>query len=92
MVFLVCNGTTVIKVEAPTLDSAYQQAVPTLLVTEYAKQHGNMIGVLEPESQEDWKELVRRMTVSTGEFYEHFGYPNSLSACLLEYLKKAMPV
>jgi hypothetical protein len=87
MEFLVTNGQQVLVIEAPTDMAAMEAVAPTLLVSAWDKKYGNMISVPKPTTPDEWRELERKLCVSTGEYLEHFGHPNHLSVRLREYAR-----
>ena len=92
MEVLVTNGQRILVVEAPSERAAMEAAAPTLLVSAWDKKYGNMISVPKPTAPEEWRELERKLCVSTGEFNEYFGHSNPLSVHLLEYVRSQVGV
>lgn len=88
MIFLVASLDEVFEVEAPTAQGAMGRIADRIFVTEYQKKHGNLSSVEKPLTVLQTRELIRKFTVSTGEYLEYYGYPNRLSLNLLDYLKK----
>lgn len=88
MIFLVASTDQVIEIEAPSAEAAMDHVAARLFVTEYQKEHGNLSAIPKPRTPLDLKEIIRKLTISTGEHLEYYGYPNGFSQRLLDYLKE----
>jgi hypothetical protein len=80
----------VFEIEASSCKEAMDIIAEKIFDTDYDKKYSNLSAVEKPLNEKDCRELIRKLCIGTGEFFEYFGYHNWCSEYIQEYLENLL--
>lgn len=84
MKFVVASSSKCAVIEAENIDQALKKGMTEL------KEHpdwGNVAAIPVASTREEWCEQRRKLIVSSGEFFEYFGYPDRMYEQLIKHIE-----
>jgi len=77
----------VFEVEASSCKEAMDIIAEKIFIEEYDKKYSNLSAVEKPTNEKECKELIKKLCIGTGEFFEYFGNHNWCSEYIQKYLE-----
>lgn len=76
-----------IVVEAETAQQALDENADIILIDEYERKYGNIHAYVNPKNEIEEKELLRKLIIGAGEYFEYYGWSNICTETAIKYLE-----